>query len=113
MPTLLRWSYVLLIGWQVTWLGYLPTPSGPELGLWAALLSAPLLLAVRGVWRTDPKGINWASYLLIMYFLLGVAEAWASSGGRAAALLQLALVCVCLIAIGIINRRLTRAVRSR
>jgi uncharacterized membrane protein len=113
MPALLRWSYLSLILWQAAWLGYLPQPWGPGFGWWALVLAAPLLLTLRGVWRTDPKGINWASYLLILYFLLGVSETWSSPDQRPAALLQLALVSVCLVAIGLINRRLTRAARSR
>jgi uncharacterized membrane protein len=113
MPGLLRWSYLSLIIWQAAWLGWLPAPNGPALGWWGLLVTAPLLLTLRGVWRTDPKGINWASYLLILFFLLGVSEAWSSPAQRPAALLQLLLVCSCLAAIGLINRRLTRAVRGR
>ena len=75
MPKLLRWCYLLLIAWQAIWLGYLSPPYGPGLGLWGVLVSTPLLLTLKGVWRTDHKGINWASYLLILYFVLGVSEA--------------------------------------
>lgn len=113
MTQLLRWAYFALIVWQATWLGYLPDPLGPGLGWLGLVASAPLLLCVRDVWKADPRGINWASYLLILYFLLGVSEAWSSPLQRGPALLQLALVCLCLFAIGVINRRLTRAVRSR
>jgi uncharacterized membrane protein len=112
MPTLLRWCYFLLLAWQALWLGYLPPPSGPGLGVWGLVATTPLLLPLRGVWRTDPRGINWASYLLILYFLLGVSEAWSNPGQRPAALLQLLLVCTCLTAIGVINRRLTRVLRG-
>lgn len=113
MEQLLRGCYLLLIVWQAAWLGYLPEPAGPELGWLGLAVAAPLCLSLKGIWRADPKGINWASYLLIPYFLFGVTEAWSNATQRSAALLQLALVCTCLVLIGIINHRLTRAARAR
>jgi uncharacterized membrane protein len=113
MPRLLRWCYVALFAWQAAWLGYLPEPYGPNLGWPGLLIAAPLLLALKGIWQTDPRGINWASYLLILYFLLGVSEAWSAPAQRAAALFQLLLVCFCLVLIGGINRSASRTSRHR
>ena len=113
MSQLLRWCYLALIFWQIIWLGFLVTPHGPQLGWWSLMISAPLLLTLRGVWNTDPKGINWASYLLLFYFMLGVSEAWSSPDQRIAALTQLALVCTCLTTIILTNLRLKRALRGQ
>ena len=111
MPGLLRWSYLGLIAWQAIWLGYLPEPLGPALGWIGLVITAPLLLTVGGIWQADARGINWASYLLILYFLLGVSEARSNPAQRIPALLQLVLVCTCLTTIGLINYRRRRMAR--
>ncbi len=112
MSHLLRWCYLALIAWQAVWLGYLPSPLGPALGLWGALTALPLALMLNGVWLTRPDSINWASYLLIFYFMLGVGEAWSNPGQRLPALAQLLLVCICFITIVAINLERKRALRN-
>lgn len=112
MSHLLRWCYLALIVWQAAWLGYLPAPFGPALGIWGALTALPLALMLRGIWLTQPNGINWASYLLIFYFMLGVGEAWSNPGQQLAALVQVSLVCICFTAVVAINLERKRAAQK-
>lgn len=112
MESLLRGAYLALIAWQLIWHSLLPAPLGAGL-IWVGLLAmAPLLLTLRGVLRVDHRGINWASYLLLPYFLVAVMEAWSNAPQQVPALVQLGLVCCCLACIGLINRRRSRRARG-
>lgn len=105
MALLLRCAYVALIAWQVVWLALLPAPAGAEAPTLAVTAILPLLLPLPGVLRLRPRAITWASYLLVLYFLVGVMESWSNELQRAAALIHLGLVCACLLAIVFVNRQ--------
>lgn len=109
MPLVLRSAYLALTAWQIIWFVLLPTPLGPRLAVLGLVAAAPLLLAMRTVMVLNRRGINWVSYLLIPYFLVGVMEAWSNPPQRMAAMVQITLTCACLAAIGLINRQRGRA----
>jgi uncharacterized membrane protein len=60
-------------------------------GLAGALLAAPLLLAVRGLWLGRPYTYAWCSLLIVFYIGAFLAEAWAQPA-RAPVAIALALV---------------------
>lgn len=108
MGLVLRGAYLALLAWQVAWHGLLPEPAGSESPVLALGAALPLLLPLRGVLRLRARGVTWASYLLILYLMVGVTESWSNPSQRAAALVQVGLVCVCLAAVVYFNRRQAR-----
>ena len=92
--SLARASYAGLIVLQPVWHALLPPPAGS--GSWplAVVATLPLLLPLKGVWRGSLRAMTWAGYLVMLYLVIGVMEAWANPPQRAASLLQIALVTV-------------------
>jgi uncharacterized membrane protein len=105
MPTLLRVAYPALAAWQLVWFLILPAPLGARIPWLAVLAVTPLLLTLRGVISLDVRRIEWASYLLLAYLVVGLVEAWSNPPQRLAAIVQVALVCSCLAAIVMLNRQ--------
>ncbi len=89
-----RASYIALIALQTAWHALLPTPAGNGSWLLAGAATLPLLLPARGVWQGSLRSMTWAGYLVMLYLVIGVMEAWANPGQRAPALLQVLLVAV-------------------
>jgi uncharacterized membrane protein len=63
-------------------------------GSWllTAVATLPLLLPLNGVWHGSLRSMTWAGYLLMLYLVIGVMEAWANPPQRLPALLQIGLV---------------------
>jgi uncharacterized membrane protein len=78
---------------QPVWHALLPAPWGTGSWWLAAVTTAPLLLPLRGVLRGSLRSMTWAGYLLMLYLLIGVTEAWSNPPQRLPALLQSLLVC--------------------
>jgi len=91
---LARGSYFALVALQTAWHALLPTPTGSGSWLLAGAATLPLLLPARGVWRGSLRSMTWAGYLVMLYLVIGVMEAWANPDQRAPALLQIVLVAV-------------------
>jgi len=89
-----RASYVTLIVLQTAWHAVLPAPAGNDSWLLAGTATLPLLLPALGVWRGSLRSMTWAGYLVMLYFVIGVMEAWANPAQRLPALLQVLLVAV-------------------
>jgi uncharacterized membrane protein len=89
-----RWSYLGLIALQPLWFALLPAPAGARHWPLAVVATLPLLLPARGVWRGSLRSMTWAGYLVMLYLVIGVMEAWANPAQRVPALLQIALVVV-------------------
>jgi uncharacterized membrane protein len=87
-----RWSYLGLILLQPLWHALLPPPAGTHSWLLAAVATLPLLLPLRGVWRGSLRSMTWAGYLVMLYLVVAVMEAWANAAQRLPSLLQIALV---------------------
>ena len=89
---LARSAYAGLLILQPVWHALLPPPAGT--GSWplAMVATLPLLLPLKGVWQGSLRSMTWAGYLVMLYLVVGVMEAWANPPQRAASLLQIALV---------------------
>jgi uncharacterized membrane protein len=85
-----RVSYLSLIALQTVWHALLPVGSGSW--LLAGIATLPLLLPALGVWRGSLRSMTWAGYLVMLYLVIGVTEAWANPAQRTPALLQVVLV---------------------
>ena len=77
-------SYLALIGVLVGWYGFYAT--NPIL-LVALLL--PLLFPVRGLFTGNPYTFAWSSFLILIYFIHGVVEAYANPTVRLLASLEI------------------------
>lgn len=65
---------------------------------WLGLLAViPLSLPLKGVLGGSIRSITWAGYLLIFYGVVGIMEAWSNPPQRMLALIQIALVVLCLL----------------
>ena len=87
-----RWSYFALIALQTAWHALLPAPLGSGSWLLAGVATLPLLLPARGVWRGSLRSLTWAGYLVMLYLVIGVMEAWSNPPQRLPALTQVLLV---------------------
>ncbi|NIP16959.1 MAG: DUF2069 domain-containing protein [Xanthomonadales bacterium] len=105
MRTLLIACYLGLFAWQFAWHALLPEPAGSGNWLLATLLALPLLLPAGGVLRAQHAGMTWGAFLVVLYFLVGVMEAWSNPPQRFAALVQVALVAGYVLAAGVLSRR--------
>ena len=70
-------SYIVLIGLLLGWYGfYDPSP----IALIALLI--PLLFPLRGLLQGNPYTFAWSSFLILIYFIHGVVEAYANPAAR-------------------------------
>jgi uncharacterized membrane protein len=84
-------AYFGTLAWQVIWHGLLPPPSGAR-NAWLVLIACiPLLIPLAGLARMRYRSMIWAGLLLMLYFAIGVMEAWSNPPQRLAALVQVAL----------------------
>jgi uncharacterized membrane protein len=84
-------AYFGTLAWQVIWIGLLPPPSGPR-NLWlAGFACLPLLIPVAGLLRRQHRSMIWGGLLLLLYFTVGITEAWTNPAHRWPALIQVAL----------------------
>lgn len=74
----------LCVAWE-TWLA----PLGSS---WMALKAVPLLLPLRGVIKRDVYTMQWASMLVLLYFIEGVVRATSVSGIDAGLSSKLAMI---------------------
>ena len=87
-------SYVCLVLLQPVWHFLLPPPMGARLWWLALLATLPLLLPLQGIVKGSLRSLTWGGYLVLLYFLIGVMEAWSNPPQRLPALLQTALVTI-------------------
>ena len=97
-------TYFAMLGWQVVWHGLLPPPLGAR-NLWlAGIACVPLLIPLFGMLRTNYRSMIWAGLLLMLYFTIGIMEAWSNPAQRVPALVQVALAVFYLFAFRQRNR---------
>jgi len=84
-------SYLALLLLQPVWHGVLPAPLGSANALLAVLATLPLLLPLKGVVQGRPRSMTLAGYLVVLYFIIGIMEAWSNAPQRLAALCQVLL----------------------
>lgn len=103
-----RWSLLALIPVQLAWFLWLQPPQVLPLGFTLALSVLPLLVVLPFAWRLKPRGLVIAGLLLLIYFSVGVTEAWVNPVVRPIALVQVALVAVYFTALATIRRQAPR-----
>jgi len=89
-------TYLALIVLQPVWHALLPSPLGTGLWWLALVATAPLLLPLKGIFKGNIRSITWGGYLLVLYLVIGVMEAWSNPPQRLPALLQTLLVILCI-----------------
>lgn len=102
-PQLTRASYLALLAWQPVWHLLLPQPHGSRNWIIALVATIPLLLPLTGVLRMRHRALVWAGYLVLLYFIVGVMEAWSNAPQRLAAVIQVMLSV--LILVGVLKTR--------
>ncbi len=83
--------YLSMLALQVAWHALLPPPAGSANWLLALIACLPLLLPMRGILRGQVRSMTWGGYLLVLYFVIGVMEAWSNPQQRLPAMAQIAL----------------------
>ena len=75
-------------------------------GNWLLALAAvfPLLLPLKGLLQGSLRSMTWAGYLVMLYLLIGITEAWSNPAQRIPALLQTFLVVVFVASVLIFSR---------
>ena len=87
-------SYLALVLLQPAWHGLLAPPRGAGNWLLAAVATLPLLLPLKGVLSGSLRSMTWAGYLVMLYLVVGVMEAWSNPPQRIPALLQILLIVI-------------------
>lgn len=83
-------GYFLLLILLITWHGILyPATKQPYLVL--AFIILPLLFPLRGLLKAKPYTYAWTSFIILIYFIHGVVEAWANEEQRVLAVLEIIL----------------------
>lgn len=72
----------------------LPQPLGSRSWVLGLVAAAPLLLPLRGLLAGSLRSMTWAGYLVMLYLVIGVMEAWSNPEQRIPALVQVLLVVV-------------------
>lgn len=93
MNHLVRGAYAGLLLWQPAWHWLLPQPHGSRNWILAAVAALPLLPFLPGVLKTRRSSLLFAAFVVMVYFMVGVMEAWSNPGQRAAAMVQVTLSC--------------------
>ena len=97
-------TYVALLILQPVWHALLPAPLGVS-SWWLGLLATiPLVFPLKGILNGNFRSMTWAGYLLMLYLLVGVMEAWSNQPQRIPALLQTVLVASCIFSMLIFSR---------
>ena len=97
-------AYLATLIWQVVWHGLLPPPLGAR-NTWLALIAClPLLIPLFGLVRGNYRSMIWAGLLLMLYFTIGIMEAWSNPPQRFPAMVQVALAVFYLFAFRKRNR---------
>jgi len=91
-------AYFGTLAWQPIWLGLIPPPSGPGVFWLAAVACVPLLLPLVGILQLRHRSLIWGGLILLVYFVIGITEAWSNPPQRLPALVQVALPIIYLLA---------------
>ncbi len=102
---LLKAAYLGLILMQPLWHALLPPPYGAGNWVLAAVATVPLLLPLKGLLANSLRSMTWAGYLVMLYLVIGIMEAWSNPPQRIPALAQTALVIVFVGSVLVFSRR--------
>jgi uncharacterized membrane protein len=84
-------AYLSLLLMQVIWHSLLPAPWGNQNWILAVVASLPLLLPLRGIAAGSFRSMTWGGFLAVLYFVIGVMEAWSNPPQRIPAVVQILL----------------------
>jgi uncharacterized membrane protein len=101
-------SYLALIILQPVWHGLLPRPMGAGNWLLAVLATAPLMLPLKGLLAGSLRSMTWAGYLVMLYLVIAVMEAWSNPAQRIPALAQSILVVIFVASVLVFSRAFRR-----
>jgi len=73
--------------------------------LLALVAASPLLLPLKGLLQGSLRSMTWAGYLVMLYLVIGITEAWSNPAQRIPALIQTLLVVVFVVSLLIFSRR--------
>ena len=80
--TFSRWltlgAYFALLTLLMLWLTVLAPPQSVPISMALLLLVGPLLFPLRGLLHGRPYTHAWTSFLVLIYFIHGVVEAWSN-----------------------------------
>lgn len=83
-------AYFALLLLLVVWHGFaFPANNNP----WVILgfIIAPLLFPLRGLLKENPYTYAWTSFVILLYFMHGIVEAWANAEQRIYAIIEIYL----------------------
>lgn len=89
-------AYLGLLILQPVWHALVPSPHGAQSWWLALIATGPLLLPLKGILKGNIRSMTWGGYLLVFYLVVGVMEAWSNPPQRLPALVQTALVMLCI-----------------
>jgi uncharacterized membrane protein len=101
--------YLAVLILQPVWHGLLSAPMGNQSWPLTLLSTSPLLIPLGGILLRQVRSMTWGAYLLVLYFIVGIMEAWSNPAQRLPALVQVGL---CLVYV-LLLVNLTRRPRSR
>ena len=83
-------GYFSLILLLVIWHGFI-FPAAKQPWLIMAFILIPLLFPLRGLLKENPYTYAWTSFVILIYFIHGVVEAWANDNQRVYAVIEIYL----------------------
>ncbi|MCW8901828.1 MAG: DUF2069 domain-containing protein [Gammaproteobacteria bacterium] len=83
-------GYFALLILLITWHGFL-FPAARQPWLILIFIIAPLLFPLRGLLKENPYTYAWTSFVILLYFIHGVVEAWANDNERIYAVIEIYL----------------------
>jgi uncharacterized membrane protein len=109
-PAGLLW--LMLIVLQPTWHALAPVPMGNQSWTLAIIAVLPLLLPAWGIWAGNIRSWTWGGYLSMLYFIVGVMEAWSNPPQRWLAMTQVIIVIAFIYVIIAHSKRKSRRERT-
>lgn len=82
-------AYLALVLLQALWHFLLPAPMGAQNWILASIAIIPLLLPIAGISAGRFRSMTWGGFLAVLYFCIGVMEAWSNPPQRIPAIAQI------------------------
>jgi len=83
-------GYFALLLLLIVWHGFI-FPANKQPWLILGFIIAPLLLPLKGLLNEKPYTYAWTSFIILIYFIHGVVEAWANENERILASIEIYL----------------------